>query len=338
MTATTSPDTHYADSIYTLGGRGYGESGEGIQEGENVTGVMDRAGFLKPATLAPLAALVPVAAGDPMADAGPRLAPIGRHQAVVVEGQPVAVVGERYQLLQHRSAFGIADALVEAGRASVQAVGSLHNGALLWANLKVGADVVRGLNGREDEVDGSLFISHGIDGRHALAAAMHATNLSCNNQFGSMQGKVDMRLKHTRRLEERLEVAGNLLRHGETAFRETIEVARELANEPMTADEFEAFVRELFAATRKEAVTDAAKAQRDRDAAELLEYFGEGAGNVGASAWDGFNSVTDWLDHRYARLDESKQTRERLERHTSSVLLGASRKVKQQAVRILRAR
>lgn len=244
------------------------------------------------------------------------------------------VVGEGYQVVQTVSAFAAADVLIRDGAfhpCSVQIAD-----ARIRLNGFIGADAIHTLQGGADLI--AHFASFGTahDGTANIEASLSTLRLACFNGMTTRDLVASVKIRHTRNAEERIaEAASAIFKLRESAVTETLLLQR-LAREPMSGTDFRVFAHELLDSVRGTlhgSDTERKKDKRDAEVAELLDLFNHGQGNHGISAYDGFNSVTEWLDHKLERGGISSAQR-RLRAFESNDS-GHGNRIKARALRLL---
>lgn len=247
------------------------------------------------------------------------------------------VVGDGYQVVQTAQAFAAADVLIRDGAfepCSVQV-----SGARIRLNGFIGADAVHTLQGGADLIAHYASFSTSHDGTAQIEASLSTLRLVCFNGMTSRTDVASVKIRHTRNAEEKIaEAASAIFKLREQAVAETL-VFQRLAREPMSGVDFVGFAHELLDSVRgklddeRDGCTSRKRDKRDREIEELLGLFQHGQGNHGVSAWDGYNSVTEWLDHKLDRGGVSSVQR-RLKAFESNDS-GHGNKIKSRALRLL---
>ena len=245
------------------------------------------------------------------------------------------VVGAGYQIVQTAQAFAPAEVLIREGSFSPCSV--QLSGAKIRLNGFIGADAVHSLGADSPDIIAHFAsFSTAHDGTAQIEASLSSLRLACFNGMTSREHVHSVKIRHTRNVDERIaEAAAAIFKLRESAVTEVLTFQR-LAREPMSGPEFVGFARELLDATRGRLDAESSERKREkrqREIDELIALFGSGQGNHGVSAWDGYNSVTEWLDHKLARGGVSDVQR-RLKAFESNDS-GHGNKVKARALRML---
>ncbi len=251
-------------------------------------------------------------------------------------GHPLGVVGglhrPRYTVHQTLSQLAPVKVLMDQGDMELNSIQVVDGGAKIRVSGLLGASTLTRLDGSPDVLGhfGVFEASH--DGMSCNTGALQSLRLVCLNGLTSWQDVTKYKIRHTKNAEERIvDACRMVLGMREEAITE-IRAFQAMATAPMTVDEFVKFSGGLLDAIRgelDEESTDAAKTRRERETDELVDLFRNGTGNDGQSLWDGYNSVTEWVDHQRNRKDTATRF------NFDSATFGAGNKVKAKARRML---
>jgi phage/plasmid-like protein (TIGR03299 family) len=283
----------------------------------------------------------------------PELAPIfladgtrvvGHHAVVRSDGNgALGVVGDRYTLFPNRGLRELGEALVAQGGARWHTVGSLHGGRRVFAALAAGERIE--LRDGRDAIDPFLLLTAAHDGSSRLTVKFTTVRPVCHNTVTlALAGKGDtFTARHTASIGDVRDVAARaaeVLGIATESFKRQAEVARVLAEVPMTRSDFGTFTAELLTgldgADAERAFLDAEGRSRTilrKKADELLSLFVRGIGNEGRTLWDGLNSVTEFIDHQRGRSAAFRAKQRSL--GLDSALFGDGERKKQRAVELL---
>lgn len=227
----------------------------------------------------------------------------GRKLVVRQDTQAVlGVVGDRYTPLQNRDAFGFFDGAFGRDKARFETAGVLGAGERVWMLARVPGDfdVLPG-----DQVAPYLLLSNGHDGGQPVTAIFTPIRVVCQNTLGkamkAAQAGESVRVLHTRSVEGRLRVAGELLGKAGVFFDETVGTFRKLARTQIRA----ATMRDYFACALGEQLStpfDDMSTMRRNQITALEQLHEEGIGHdlpgVRGTLWGAYNAVTEYVDHR----------------------------------------
>lgn len=227
-------------------------------------------------------------------------------------GEGLGVVRSRYEVVQTRDLFAVADGMRAAG-AEFQAAGESRPGQLF---LAMGLPEARARVTQVDDVIFRLLLraDHTGDGGSAWLF-LRAERVWCTNGCPvSLPGlSTRMAIPHTSSAPERLREARRFMAEGIRYAKAFQVVARELRDTPMARPEFTGWVDGLFARPGEGAA--AARVTRwENRRAEVLSLFDRAAtqSEGRGTRWAAFNSVTEWLSWGMPTrgADDAREVRE----------------------------
>jgi phage/plasmid-like protein (TIGR03299 family) len=236
---------------------------------------------------------------------GRRHVPIENRFAVVREDQlqakaPVAlgIVGKLYEPLQNQEAFAWFDPIVGRGAAVYHAAGAVGNGEHVWILAKLPGELrIAG----DDVVEKFLLLNNSHDGSSSVRARFTPIRVFCANSLMIPTGSGNrLRVKHTSRVREQMELATLNLGIIERSFGEVERRLQALARVPLHEGRLTEYLRAVFPEPGNpkdvRAMTYVAKA---RSQSRFL--FDQGTGNresqVRGSLWAAYNGVTEFVDY-----------------------------------------
>lgn len=246
---------------------------------------------------------------------------------------PLGVVGTRYNVGQTMDQLAPVAVLVERGDIQLTSVQVWHGGARVRVSGLLGTSVIGELpHGEGPDVlahFGMFEASH--DGSKSTTGAIQTLRCRCLNGLTAWDMVAKYSVRHTKNAADRLAEASRLVLGFSEDVEQEVRKFQALRAQPMAKDEFETFARQLLDQVRGamgDEPTDRMKTRREREVQELLDLFEGGQGNAGETLWDGFNSVTEWIDHQRNRKGEQKYD-------FDSAAFGSGNKVKARALRML---
>lgn len=155
------------------------------------------------------------------------------------DGTVYQIATTRYEPTQNHEILGFFRDFTDAGEMTIETVGSLRQGATVWALASIGESFQ--LAG-SDRVKGYVLLANSHDGSMALSATTTSVRVVCWNTLsaaiGSRGQKAQFRMRHTRRFgaaEQR--EARQLLKIARAEFGRLHETADQLSQAPVTAPE-----------------------------------------------------------------------------------------------------
>lgn len=228
---------------------------------------------------------------------------------------PLAVVGDSYGVLRDADFFRILEQ-VYGGRAVVETAGTLRNGRRIWVLVKRDTwEVVAG-----DSIDSFDLWVNRHDGSGCFE--LHSTNVRvvCANTWrmaiGSGKNRV-FGVRHTSNVLTSAKHAAMAVRTARESELQQREEVRSLTMKRMDLDAVAEFFNRLLDINPDQ--SPSTRAQHNHDT--LVQLFRRGTGTEGRTAWDAFNAVTEFVDHR--RTVRAHDGRSRAEARFESTILGS---------------
>src|SRR5690625_2587441 len=128
--------------------------------------------------------------------------------------QSLGIVGDRYEVLQNKDAFGFFDSIVGEGKAIYESAGVLGKGERIFITAKLPQKLVIS---PDDAIDQYIFITNSHDGSSSVQAAFTPVRVVCNNTLSlALKNSIHkVNIRHTSSLKYRLEDAGRLMGRSE---------------------------------------------------------------------------------------------------------------------------
>ena len=210
------------------------------------------------------------------------------------------VVGSKYTTIQNEKAFLFADSLFDFG-AIPQQVFSFMDGRRVGGTF--GLENL-GINiGGVDRSNATLVVLTTHDGTGSLLAFITLTRISCTNQLNMVtRGAANkVVIRHTASSEFNVHEAQRTLGMAGTWVQEVERIAEGLVQVPMTTGQFAEMATGIY--PKPEDETSKRAVSRWSNQINLLESIfdgnapdGDTSGQIGGTAWAGFNALTERLD------------------------------------------
>lgn len=158
--------------------------------------------------------------------------------------KPLAVVGERYKILQNVEALSFLDDLVDSGEAKYESVISLKGGSKVALLIRLPRDVKIG----NEDLSTYVLLSNSHDGSSAITLAATPIRVVCQNTLTAAlsSAKRQFKVRHTSSLTGRLSEARTALGVVFNYMTEFEAVADQMINTTFTDDEFKKFLDDLI--------------------------------------------------------------------------------------------
>lgn len=240
-------------------------------------------------------------------------------QAVVrqTDHKVLGVATERYEPIQNEDQFGFFDAIVQDGRAKYETAGALNGGRRVWMLAKLPDDImVKASKTLNDKIEKYVFLSSSHDGSGSLRMAMTNQRIVCSNTEKMAlraAGKDGITIRHTKTAKGRMSEAVRAWKVVEEYNKRFEENCNILASTSFSFDQMKELAAEMFPSTGEDVST---RSENNRQT--LVQLFDSGKGNHGESAWDAYNSITEYADwHRSTRVTGDSSANE--QRFTSTM-------------------
>lgn len=158
--------------------------------------------------------------------------------------KPLAVVGERYKILQNIEALSFLDDLVDSGEAKYEAVISLKGGAKVSLLARLPREVKIG----DEDLSTFVLLSNSHDGSSAITLAATPVRVVCQNTLTAAlsSAKRQFKVRHTSSLSGRLSEARTALGVVFNYMSEFETVADQMLHTSFSDEEFEVFLKSLL--------------------------------------------------------------------------------------------
>lgn len=220
----------------------------------------------------------------------------------------LGMVSGRYEPLQNVDAFRFFDPLVDGKIATFETAGALGAGERVWVMAKM-PDVIQVVRG--DDCAKYLLLSNTHSGQGAVIVKFTAVRVVCQNtlMLSLKDGQRAFRVRHSRRMGERLDEISQLIAEINAAYARVAEAFQRFAAVQIKNDAMlDAYLSALFPQS-------AAQRRDGRKPPKLLEvrniFHTEPdlqPPGVQHTVWAAYNAVTRFEDYREAR-DEAPQKR-----------------------------
>lgn len=294
---------------------------------------------LKAASLDWQVNLQPVYLAGPKGNLG---AEVPRCKAVVrdIDDQVLATVGDVYELIQNREAFGVLDTACKQHGVHIETAGALGIGDRVWmlAKLPNAVEPVKG-----DKVEGFFLITTGHNGWTSYEARLTPIRVVCHNTLTAAVNQTEaiIKLRHVRTQVEQVEEVEHMVTGLVEALKETGASFTKLASKKLSLSEINTYIDSVLGIKTDTEVKGVVKARREQ-VFSLATGAGKGAEFAPLSAWTAYNAITEYVDHIVRsnaqiaadRRKVGKGTSPRLLQADSSALFGSNLKLKEKALEL----
>lgn len=225
------------------------------------------------------------------------------------DGAYLGTVGPQWTPLQNERAFAWFQPFIDSGDCSLEAAGALRGGKHVWVLAKINRDPIEISPG--DGIEAYLLLSNAHDGSRVARAGFTPIRVVCQNTLSAahVEGASRLlRIRHTANIEVALTQVRETIDVLHRSFSASVDEMRALTRVGVNVDDLRKYVNRVFRTkdsdlTETESET-ALKSDRLFDNIEPL--FKKGRGNAGATAWDAYNSVTEYLTWQRGRNADNR--------------------------------
>jgi hypothetical protein len=211
------------------------------------------------------------------------------------------VVGGKYFPIQNEKSFLFADSLMEFG-ATPEQVFSFNGGRRVGGTFGL-ADLDLNIGG-VDKLEAKLLVLTSHDGSKSLTARIIEQRLSCTNQLSMMLKNYTnaVVIKHTASAEFNVHQAQKTLGVAGSWVRELERIAESLVQVPMTTGQFSDMATGIYPKPEADKTSKRASSRWSNQINLLESIFdgnapqGDTTGQIGGTAWAGYNALTERLD------------------------------------------
>ncbi|WP_137991239.1 DUF932 domain-containing protein [Streptomyces vilmorinianum] len=225
-------------------------------------------------------------------------------------GDPLGIVGSRYQPFQQRQVFDFLEDLADTHGVLWESAGALRGGRRVFVTMQIPESVVVDRGGLDDEIRLYVVAINSHDGSSQMDTLVTPWRVVCGNteRFALRDARYRWSIRHTAgaldRLEEARRTLGLTVHYGK-AF-ETEETA--LARTDLAIDEFHRVLADLW--PLDDDATDRSRTIAAKRTERLDAMFRSETERAGRTAYAGERAITDYLDHIAPRRPGRTMTEE----------------------------
>lgn len=215
---------------------------------------------------------------------------------------PLATVGNRYEVRQNREVLERALAVVGASKGDtvIDTCGVLKGGARFFSTIELGSLVIDPM-GVNDKIARFLVVSTGHDGIWPIRYANTDIRAVCQNTviMGLQNAERTFTARHTRNVDTALEDAQTVLRISTEWAKQFQATAEKMLAIPVpqSSHAIDKVLQVCF--PKKQDETDRQRKNRDENLSLVRSLYGNerNAGGFGYNGWSIYNTVVEYLDH-----------------------------------------
>ncbi len=215
----------------------------------------------------------------------------------LTDNKIIGEVGPQYEPLQNLDAFEFFQPFIDAGEAELHTAGSLFEGSRIWVLCKINRDNVT--IRKNDEIAKFIMLSNGHDGKLAVRVGFTPIRIVCANTLAMAHGDKAsklIRIRHKGNVVKSLENVRDTMDAINAEFNATAEKYQWLASRSnIKKSDLERYVKIILGVEDKK--TDELSTRLKNTIDEIVKMAEAGLGNTGATWWDAYNGVTQYLNY-----------------------------------------
>ena len=210
----------------------------------------------------------------------------------------LAVVGERYKVLQNEELFSFGDGLTDGG-ATWETAGSIKDGKVVFGSLSVPREFILDPQGANDKTVTYLLVHTSHDGSTALQANITPVRVVCQNTLNMAlkDTKQSFKVRHTQTISGRMAEAQRVLGLTNTHMDEFEKLARELFETEITNAQFGKLVADLYPKPDELSKMASTKYDAKMDTIMNLYKVAGTQDNIRGTKWGALNALTERVDY-----------------------------------------
>jgi phage/plasmid-like protein (TIGR03299 family) len=205
---------------------------------------------------------------------------------------PLGITSPSYTIVQNPDMAGLVDGITYEAGAIIDSAGMVRDGRRVYIAARMPETT---LVGGHDAVDTFLVITNGHDGTHGLACEIKHLRLLCTNGMTGWGRMSAITLRHTSRMEARVEDIRRTLKIVYNEARHFSTWADELLSQSVTNAEFDRIVRAAF--PLDDDATDRTRNSVDRTRTAVWDiYRGNTQDNIHGTAWGAYQAFVEYAE------------------------------------------
>jgi len=216
-------------------------------------------------------------------------------------------VSERYEVLQNVEAFKPFDEVLLEYGYTYETAGAVKNGKRVWILAKAPKSFLVG----DDVADCYALLFNSHDGSTSVILKPTVIRVVCNNtlNFALSDEKVEIAMKHTLGVRDRLDQVTEMLKIAEGNIKEASETWNRMVDIEMSHRQAIEYFEEVLPNLKKRGLN--LKSPTGRKSPDfqqpifdhLIANFVSGHGNNGKNLWHAYNAITEYVDHQKTYRD-----------------------------------
>jgi len=166
----------------------------------------------------------------------------------------LGTVGERYEIVQNKDAFGFFDAIIDSGEAIFETAGVLGKGQKIFVTAKLPDDML--VHG--EACNKYIILTNSHDGTSSVIAGFTTVRVVCNNTLQAALGRLTNKvyIQHKLGAKERIQEAHKVMGIASTYMSEINEIFNQMAKTPISDDNLKNYIVDVMTAENKEEIKE----------------------------------------------------------------------------------
>lgn len=210
----------------------------------------------------------------------------------------LAVVGDRYRVLQNEELFQFGDTILDGG-AQWETAGSIKGGTVVFGSLLIDREFTLDPQGASDTTKTYLLVNSSHDGSCSVRASVTPVRVVCQNtlNLALRSVKQSFTIRHTTNLTQRATQARQALGLTFSYMDEFEAMASQLFETAITNDQFKAIIDEVYPIDKNAKQSVITKRDNKVDLIMALWLNSPTMENIKGTAWGALNAITERLDY-----------------------------------------
>lgn len=204
----------------------------------------------------------------------------------------LGIVGKNYKPVQNIEAFNFFDTIVGEKKAIYHTAGSLRSGKIIWILAKLPQNIFVSSN---DCVELYTLLMNRHDGKKSLIVRPTPIRVVCNNTLNiALSQETDniLSFRHTKNINEQMQMAATTLNYSLTLFEKTKEAYTFIAKKEVTKETLTEYFNNVINFNEK-----SKKSLNKRNRLFDVFDYDVQTNKIKPSLWVAYNSVTYFIDH-----------------------------------------
>ncbi len=224
----------------------------------------------------------------------------------------LGIVGNRYEIIQNKEAFGFFDAIIDSGEAIFETAGALGNGERIFVTAKLPEDML--VNG--EPCSKYIVLTNSHNGSSSIIAGFTSVRVVCSNTLAAALNGLSNKVSIQHRLgaKDRLAEAYKVMGIASMYMTEVSEIFNKMAKTPIQDEQLKGYITEVMkfehkgqTEEEKERISKILSNQVDSIYNFALSHPTQTTDAARGTVWGAYNSISGYYNYiAKFRTDEDK--------------------------------